>query len=188
MSLRQVLSGFIFFFTSLFWGVRIFLIQTYAVEDCLKYISTYSHTRSSANYGVLIHELSSLSDLEVSAKIKSTDTNGYAIGLSSKTGNVNVESDWGDYIRMFVGGSGKVSMAYLNNGSTNSIASNYTPSSNTFYNWKITYDDGEFKAYHENNLIGTLTTTLPSASKKVVLQVWNNNKTVTIEDLKVKPL
>ena len=165
----------------------IFVSKTYEVEDCTKYISSISHTGGGITLWI-DYTLDSLSDVEISADVKSNDIKGFRMLMTNISTPQSSDPVWGEYIGIFSGNAEKIGMSYYDVSPEKTVLSDTTLSTNTFYNLKITYENGVFKGYYNNTLMGTVNITLPSTSKKIGFGSWNQSKTITVKDLKIKPL
>ena len=179
MSLRRVLSGFIFFFTSLFLGVRIFLIQTYSIEDCYKYDATehsQSHgTSTSTSYAVYNDFSFNFSDWEVSFDQK-IGSQGGAISLeapSDRSKNVMVS-------RASDGGYGAESNAFNRYMFTSTDDSNY-------HSIKFVKQGTTLTVYFDSNNHSFTVDNSFNIARTPKFRLWRSN-TAYIKNLKIKEL
>lgn len=153
--------------------------KTYTVEDCKKYFgSAISHSGNGSDQYWNDYTISSgdLSSLEVSFKLKST-ANGCGVAISGQTNGLT--NAFG-----FAIGSGSAIHCWSNGENTTANLGNYT--ANTDLNCKITFENGTVKYYVSDELKDTQT--LVGSPIYFIVRSWTNSKTVTVTDLKFKPL
>lgn len=160
---------------------RILLIQTYEVYDYYAYQASGSHTFSSSTMTYYqLYDLNSIGDCEISVTLKSANTKGFALEYR-KDNNV----DNNNRVRIGVGGDNKLLASVISNGAEdlNYEGSNY--SANSDLNCKIVHENNSIKATIANS---TYTMRDISDLRYVGINNWNNAKTVSWTDFKVKPL
>ena len=160
---------------------RTSLIQTYEVYDYYAYQASGSHTFSSSTMTYYqLYDLNSIGDCEISVKLKSANTKGFALEYR-KDNTV----DNNNRVRIGVGGDNKLLASVISNSveDLNYEGSNY--SANSDLNCKIVHENNSIKATITNS---TYTMRDISDLRYVGINNWNNAKTVSWTDFKVKPL
>ena len=121
-----------------------------------------------------------IGDCEISTKLKSANTKGFALEYR-KDNNV----DNNNRVRIGVGGDNKLLASVISNGveDLNYVGSTY--SANSDVTCKIVCENNSIKGTIANS---TYTMRDISDLRYVGINNWNNAKTVTYTDLKIKPL
>ena len=181
------------FFTSIvFFGFKelgvyfycMFVSVSYVIEDCVKYIDSYSKAFNGTTAYQSLYDTSTTSNnLELTAKLKSTGNKGFGL-LFSKTG-----SSTSNILREGVTGS-SITHCTVNSGSDDTTTTGNTYSANSDMNIKIKIkSDNSYEAYIDNTLVKSGTSSVISQLRYVEIMSWNSSsQTVTITDLKIKPL
>ena len=127
-----------------------------------------------------LYDLNSIGDCEISVKLKSANTKGFALEYR-KDNTV----DNNNRVRIGVGGDNKLLASVISNSveDLNYEGSNY--SANSDLNCKIVHENNSIKATITNS---TYTMRDISDLRYVGINNWNNAKTVSWTDFKVKPL
>ena len=160
----------------------ILVSKTYSIQDCLKYIDSYSKTfsTSSVEWDNITDLGSSLGDVEITCKLKSTNIKGFRIDLS-KTNQYENKS------RVVLGANSsglELLVEYNDSG---------TGDSHTYSAYTVN-TDANCTIHRENdNIVLTMdsnTYTFPDVSnlRYIGFTNWETSKTLTVTDLKVKPL
>ena len=158
--------------------------ESFAIEDCKKYISSYSKSFTGTGLSFdNFYDMGSTYNCSVEFKLiisSSTGTNG---GFVFKQDNNN---DNYNYLR--IGSQGNIREAVLRNtsGADTQSATGSSYSSNQEIKGKITYESGTIKAYLDDTL--KITNTATFNPRYISLISWSTSKTVTVNDLKIKPL
>ena len=156
--------------------------ETYEVEDCLKYISSASKTfsSSSTDWYSLADLTSNLGNCEITCKMKSSTNKGFRIDLSSSNqyenknrGSIGVDGSGYKFIAEY-DASGTSNMQYPQQAYTQNTDLNCIISKTSSLD--LTIDNFHYSFASLSNL------------RYLGIVNWNNAKTVTITDLKVKPL
>ena len=156
--------------------------ETYAIEDCLLVKASHSETYSTTSVTFRhIYSMPSEMPVEITANIKSSSVKQY--GLCLKEGNNNTNNQ---YIRVGTEGTYKgatiTSTQYTQSNNTTS-----TPSANVSFPIKITYDGTNITGYIDG--VSVISHSKTFNPLYVMLLAWGvNSRTVTISDLKIKPL
>lgn len=155
------------------------LIQTFTLQDCEKYISNITHTvNNPSDSGVyyLEYTLQSLTDKQIIFDFKSTN-NAFGIALSEASNNL-------------VHGYGVA--VNLNGGfncwenTTNIMSTSKSMTINTKYNFRLEINGTALSYYLDDVLVAS--GTLSYNPLYLITRAWNSSKTITITDLKIKPL
>ena len=156
--------------------------KTYVIEDCLKVISSQTVTATST--GVVFTKLYGLSSeipVEVSCDIKSSKT--VKFGLVLKEGDNQTNNQ---YIRVGAESPNKgATITSTQYTQTNNLTTSAT--ANTSFPVKITYDGTDITGYVDGNSVISHSKTF-SPLYVMIIHWSENSRTVTVSNLKVKPL
>ena len=154
--------------------LRIFLSVSYAIEDCIKYDTT-SHSASSgtSTYVSELYELATSTDYDIS--LDATLTNGYNSHLTFS--DVNVD-----------GGVGRG--VFIQNNQFRSAIDGTTvfTSFSSPFSIRWVRESTTLKIYLNGTLVETITDNYVQTLKYLKFVSWQNSKTLTWSNLKIKPL
>ena len=159
------------------------LTKTFVVQDCIKYISSVSKTfsTSSTEWYNLADLGTGLSDCEITFKMKANVGKSFRVDLST-TNQYENKSRY--VVGVVTDPAYKISQYYSASG-TESVQYYSTYSVNTDVTGIFHRENGNMSISVDNN---TYTYTDISNLRYLGIVNWNSAKTVTITDLKVKPL
>lgn len=161
-----------------------FLQETYVLEDCLLYTSSVSNTFGSTFGFYNIYDLNGVDNYEITCKLSANKTKGLAVALHQNNNDTNSNIIRGGY----------------EGGNINSIAC-LNPSYSSTNEWtnSETYTTGSDRPilirkdsngiYVKVNDVNSHTiTSYPSNLRYFGMESWNNSKTVTVKEIKIKAL
>ena len=169
-------------FFVLFFYVGLFQSEIYVVEDCVEYIDSLTHqfVGTSVQFYNLYSLPSGLSDFEVTAKINATIYSRF--GLVVKQDNNNLAQD---YCRLGVE-FGNYASDIVHTSEDVVIPTTTPYVENKTISVKYAYQNGVLSTYIEGEQLHS--TSINFNPLYVMLIHWNTGKSVTVTDLKVKPL
>lgn len=152
------------------------------IEDCVKYLSSTSYTSTGvAQYNFNeVYDCGSSINAEITGKIKCS-MNAFGVNYSEATNNIN-----GSINVMVAGNNKKMANVVFSNG-TDSNTTTTDFSVNTDIPFKIEYDNGTAKIYIDDNLVQT-TNSIGFNPRHICLWAYGHDRSITLTDLKVKPL
>ncbi len=157
------------------------LIQTYDIEDCFKANLSASYSFGSSDSKYRIYEIPVCNAYEITGKLKSTANNRFTVCVKlDNTSDGNSLFRIGAYTTLealIFDGSGIVIGNFYRQGS-------YT--ANTDIPFKMIYDNGTVKLYINDVLVNE--NTINYAPYNLMLHSYGNSKTVSVSDVKIKPL
>ena len=148
----------------------IFFIETYSIEDCIKYVSNVSST---TNYDV---------DLPSAVKVSAIIN---PISRSNATASVHIGTDSNN--KMIIGqtaSDGKINLLKRYNGSYINNYFNSTSEVNSDNYIECEYNNGVYTCKFNNE---TLTDNTGNITPSKLLTIETNSN-ITIKDIKIKPL
>lgn len=158
--------------------------ETYELQDYLKYIESGTYTGTSTISFKNLYEISSYTNIEISATIKAPNKGFSFCFLKSMADSSSIQRD---ILSTGVDGGGYITVFRDENGSTTNYTTylyrSYTP--NTELNCLIRIENGVV-TLGLNDLF--YTSTPVNGLKYVGIRNWNNAKTVTYTNVIVKPL
>ena len=161
----------------------VILTKTYEIQDCIKYISSVSKTftTSSVEWYNIADLGSSLGDCEITFKMKANVGKSFRVDLST----TNQYENKSRYVVGVVTDPAYKISQYYNASGTENVQYYSTYSVNTDVTGIFHRENGNMSISVDNN---TYTYTDISNLRYLGIVNWNIAKTVTITDLKVKPL
>jgi sucrose-6-phosphate hydrolase SacC (GH32 family) len=156
--------------------------EIYAIEDCL--LANHTQTETYSSTGVIfrpIYNMPSEMPVEITGNIKSSSAKQFGLCLKEDNNQTNNQ-----YIR--AGAEGTYNGATITSNSyTQSNNTTSRPTANVEYPVKITYDGTDITGYIEGSSVISHSKTF--GANYVMLLAWGvSGRTVTISDLKIKPL
>ena len=158
--------------------MRIFLQETFAIEDCVKYIQSQSFTYGTSVSSNVIQELSTSTDYSIEGTV--TAPVNHHINFATTSNQDNNQDGVGG---IYHNGSNKYCYFASNTGGTQVINGYNSP-----YSFKFVRESTTMKSYINDDLINTETASIVSSYKYLRATSWSTSKTVTVTDLKIKPL
>lgn len=157
------------------------LSKTYSIEDCYKANLSASYTFGSSDSKYKIFELpNNYTAYEIEGNLKSTVNNRFSVGL--KVDNDNSSNSMvriGTYTTIeavIIASNGDIIARDLNG--------NYT--ANTDMKVRFVFDNGNFKLYANDTL--RVDANVPFNPIHLMLHSYSSSKTVSVSDMKIKPL
>lgn len=157
------------------------LIQTFVVEDCFKANLSASYSFGSSDSKYRIYEIPVCNAYEITGKLKSTANNRFSVCVK-----LDNTSDGNSLFRI---GAYTTLEALIFDGSGIVIGNLYRQGSytaNTDIPFKMIYDNGTVKLYINDVLVNE--NTINYAPYNLMLHSYTNSKTVSVSDVKIKPL
>ena len=157
------------------------LTQTYSIEDCYKANLSASHTFDSTDSKYKIFELpTDCNSYEIEGNLKSTVNNRFSVGLK-------VDNDNSSNSMVRIGVYTTIEAAIIaSNGDiiARDLNGNYT--ANTDMKVRFVFDNGNFKLYANDTL--RVDANVPFTPIHLMLHSYSSSKTVSVSDMKIKPL
>ena len=162
----------------------IFVIETYEIEDCVKYINSSIKTGNAKVCSVF----NMPNDFEITYKLKSNGSKANRSGIQTVDSNsgsllFGMGSTWSDgYLCSYAWYDGTTE--------TSSVLSPQTVmQTNIDYFYKIKYENGIMYEYIDNALVQSgAVTNIDLSTIYMYCRQYRDNNTQTITDLKIKPL
>lgn len=158
------------------------LTQTYSIEDCYKANLSASYAFGSTDSKYKIFELpNDYTAYEIEGNLKSTVNNRFSVGL--KVDNDNSSNSMvriGAYTTIeavIIASNGDIIARDLNGG---------TYTANTDMKVRFVYDNGNFKLYANDTL--RVDANVSFYPINLMIHSYTNSKTVSVSDIKIKPL
>ena len=156
--------------------------ETYSIIDAFKYIANGSQTYGSSLTFTNLADVNSLTDYEISIKLKSTQTKAFGIAIKQSNNNTNTY-----LIRTGFNSDPNADVVVLLNQITEHYPdSNHPPSANTFYDMKIKRENGVYTCTTDG--YSHSVSSPPSNLRYIGLESWSVSKTLEYTDFIVKPL
>ena len=156
-------------------------IETYEIEDCYKANLSASYTFGSSDSKYKIFELpNNYTSYEIEGNLKSTVDNRFSVGLKANNDNTsNSMVRIGAYTTIeavIIASNGDIIARVLKG--------NYT--ANTDMKVRFVFDNGNFKLYVNDTL--RVDANVPFNPIHLMLHSYSSSKTVSVSDMKIKPL
>lgn len=156
--------------------------ETFVVEDCWKNIPTYSKTGTELMQNVYTFD-SVPTDIIIEADLSATNRQ-YRLVYSTTTNNTENRA-----IAFGVGGSDNRGLVINTGSGSTSVPYDTYTSYSTPFACKIVKNGNNVSMYIDDNLVGTYNVSAIASSLKYIhINSWSSSKTVTVTNLRIKPL
>lgn len=158
------------------------MIQTYTIEDCPEYYpSQYTLQASSERIENQITLLTQ-GDIIVEGELSATNK-GYGVELGTTS-----STDY-NYVRIGVGGANNRGGGIcINPDNQNLVLYDTYTSYSTPFVFKFVREGSTYSLYINDELVTTQTNSTISNAQYLRLHSWSTSKTITLSNVKVKPL